>query len=166
MTKSTIRSNLSAYIPDIQASHEKGLDYIFGETNSFSCHVKSFFPCSFKTSFVVAGSPACQQHRWCCLMGLGLPFIRVGGPLPVMGVFKWVYARTQVGISRVFFHEGVGYKYDLVCLILLHRPTVAAKQRHSDTTSDTDPVYLGWLRAASATASTYSCPILRCHYCW
>lgn len=49
MTKSTIRSNLSAYIPDIRASRANGLDYIFGETNSFSCHVTSVFTCGFKT---------------------------------------------------------------------------------------------------------------------
>ena len=80
-------------------------------------------------------------------MGLGLCSIRVGGPLLVMSVFKYVHARTQVGISRVFFHEGVGYKYDLVRLVLLHRPTVAAKQGHLDTTNNTNSVYLGWLAA-------------------
>jgi len=55
-------------------------------------------------------------------MGLGLCVIRVGGPLTVMGVFKYVHARTQVGISKVFFHEGVGYKYNLVRLVLLFAP--------------------------------------------
>lgn len=39
MTKATIRSNLSAFAPDVAASHEKGLDYVLGETNSYSCHV-------------------------------------------------------------------------------------------------------------------------------
>ena len=55
-------------------------------------------------------------------MGLGLCFIRVGDPLPVMSVFNYAHARTQVGISKVFFHEGVGYKYNLVRLLLLHHP--------------------------------------------
>ena len=97
-------------------------------------------------------------------MGLGLCFIRVGGLLPVMGVFKYVHARTQVGISRVFFHEGVGYKYNLVRLVLPHRPTVASKQGHLDTTNNAYPVYLGWLGVAPATASAYSCTILRCRH--
>lgn len=40
MTKSTIRGNLSAFAPDIVATRAQGLDYVFGETNSFSCHVR------------------------------------------------------------------------------------------------------------------------------
>ncbi|KAG6820481.1 hypothetical protein H0H93_016543 [Arthromyces matolae] len=38
MTKSTIRSNISVFKPDIDATRAKGLDYVFGETNSYSCH--------------------------------------------------------------------------------------------------------------------------------
>ncbi|KAF5382078.1 hypothetical protein D9615_004232 [Tricholomella constricta] len=38
MTKSTIRGNLSSFIPDITATRTRGLDYVFGETNSYSCH--------------------------------------------------------------------------------------------------------------------------------
>jgi hypothetical protein len=40
MTKSTIRGNLSIFAPDIQASAAQGLDYVLGETNSYSCHVR------------------------------------------------------------------------------------------------------------------------------
>lgn len=39
MTKSYIRGNLTVFLPDIAATHEKGLDYILGETNSYACHV-------------------------------------------------------------------------------------------------------------------------------
>jgi hypothetical protein len=39
MTKSTIRGNLTVFTPDIAATHAQGLDYILGETNSYSCHV-------------------------------------------------------------------------------------------------------------------------------
>ncbi|KAJ7684908.1 hypothetical protein DFH06DRAFT_1156865 [Mycena polygramma] len=39
MTKSTIRSNLTIYTADVVATHEKGLDYILGETNLYACHV-------------------------------------------------------------------------------------------------------------------------------
>ncbi|KAJ7475659.1 glycoside hydrolase family 79 protein [Mycena latifolia] len=38
MTKSTIRSNLTIYTADVAATHEQGLDYILGETNSYACH--------------------------------------------------------------------------------------------------------------------------------
>ncbi|KAG6879675.1 hypothetical protein C0992_012973 [Termitomyces sp. T32_za158] len=40
MTKSTIRGNLSAFTPDIVATRAQGLDYVFGETNSYSCHIQ------------------------------------------------------------------------------------------------------------------------------
>jgi len=43
MTKSTIRSNLTGFSPDIAATHAKGLDYVLGETNSYSCHVRLCF---------------------------------------------------------------------------------------------------------------------------
>jgi hypothetical protein len=39
MTKATIRSNLTIFVPDITATKAKGLEYILGETNSYSCHV-------------------------------------------------------------------------------------------------------------------------------
>jgi hypothetical protein len=35
---STIRSNLSAFGLDMIATHQKGLEYVLGETNSDSCH--------------------------------------------------------------------------------------------------------------------------------
>lgn len=44
MTKANIRSNLTIFIPDITATKAKGLNYILGETNSYSCHV-SLYQC-------------------------------------------------------------------------------------------------------------------------
>ncbi|KAG6853789.1 hypothetical protein C0991_001378 [Blastosporella zonata] len=38
MTKSTIRGNLTVFVSDIHATLAQGLDYILGETNSYSCH--------------------------------------------------------------------------------------------------------------------------------
>ncbi|KAF8220113.1 glycoside hydrolase family 79 protein [Tricholoma matsutake] len=38
MTKANIRSNLTEFVPDITATKAKGLNYILGETNSYSCH--------------------------------------------------------------------------------------------------------------------------------
>ncbi|KAG6826758.1 hypothetical protein H0H92_014548 [Tricholoma furcatifolium] len=40
MTKSTIRGNLSSFSSDIAATRAQGLDYVFGETNSYSCHIQ------------------------------------------------------------------------------------------------------------------------------
>ncbi|KAJ6577181.1 hypothetical protein B0H19DRAFT_1118496 [Mycena capillaripes] len=36
MTKATIRSNLSDFTPDIQATQDRNLDYVLGETNSYA----------------------------------------------------------------------------------------------------------------------------------
>jgi hypothetical protein len=41
MAKSTIRGNFSAYIPDISAVRAQGLNHVFGETSSYSCHVRT-----------------------------------------------------------------------------------------------------------------------------
>jgi hypothetical protein len=43
MTKATIRGNLTSFAPDAKVVRATGLDYVLGETNSYSCHV------SFKT---------------------------------------------------------------------------------------------------------------------
>lgn len=41
MTKANIRSNLTAFSPDIAATRAQGRPYVLGETNSFSCHVRN-----------------------------------------------------------------------------------------------------------------------------
>ena len=41
MTKASIRGNLTIFAPDARAVLENGIDYVLGETNSFSCHVGS-----------------------------------------------------------------------------------------------------------------------------
>ncbi|KAJ7034931.1 glycoside hydrolase family 79 protein [Mycena alexandri] len=81
MTKATIRSNLSAYIPDIQATQDKGLDYVFGETNSYACQ----------------GAPTVSNTAGAALWTL-----------------DYALFGSQIGISRLFFHEGIGYKYNLI----------------------------------------------------
>ena len=81
MTKSTIRSNLSSFSPDISVVQQRGLDYIFGETNSYSCH----------------GAPGVSNTAGAALWTLDYA----------------LYA-SQIGISRVHFHHGIGYKYNLV----------------------------------------------------
>ncbi|KAJ7475686.1 glycoside hydrolase family 79 protein [Mycena latifolia] len=83
MTKSTIRSNLSSFIPDIQAPQDQDgdLDYVLGETNSYSCH----------------GAPGVSNTAGAALWTL-----------------DYALFASQLGISKVFFHEGIGYKYNLI----------------------------------------------------
>lgn len=38
MAKAGVRGNITQWDDDINASIEQGLTYIFGETNSYSCH--------------------------------------------------------------------------------------------------------------------------------
>jgi hypothetical protein len=81
MTKSTIRGNLSSFNSDISATLQNGLEYVLGETNSYSCH----------------GAPGVSNTAGAALWALDYA----------------LYA-SQIGVSRVHFHEGIGYKYNLV----------------------------------------------------
>lgn len=83
MTKATIRSNLTSFSADIAASNAQGLDYVLGETNSYSCH----------------GAPGVSNTAGAALWAL-----------------DYMLYAPQINISRVFFHEGIGYKYNLVII--------------------------------------------------
>lgn len=83
MTKSTIRSNLSSFNPDISATKAQGLEFILGETNSYACH----------------GAPGVSNTAGAALWALDYT----------------LYA-SQIGITRVHFHNGIGDKYNLVRL--------------------------------------------------
>ncbi|KAG2090896.1 glycoside hydrolase family 79 protein [Suillus discolor] len=87
MTKSYIRGNLSAFIPDIEATLVNGLKYILGETNSISCH----------------GAPNVSNTAGAALW-----------------LLDYTLYATQVGISRLHFHEGIGYKYNLIQPVTLN----------------------------------------------
>ncbi|KAF8920139.1 hypothetical protein CPB85DRAFT_1273623 [Mucidula mucida] len=84
MTKATIRSNLSIYEPDIEATHAKGLEYVLGETNSIPGH-------------------------------------GAAGTSNTAGAALWA---LDYALFAVFFHEGVGYKYNLIQPIELTRSTL------------------------------------------
>ncbi|KAF9000674.1 glycoside hydrolase family 79 protein [Cyathus striatus] len=88
MTKATIRGNLTIFTPDISASRGLGLDYVLGETNSYSCH----------------GAPGVSNTAGAALWTL-----------------DYALFASQIGISRVFFHQGIGFKYNLVQPVTLTR---------------------------------------------
>ena len=81
MTKSTIRSNLTSFNPDIAATKAQGLDYILGETNSYSCH----------------GAPGLSNTAGVALWALDYA----------------LYA-SQIGVTRVHFQNGIGFKFNFV----------------------------------------------------
>lgn len=53
MTKETIRSNLTSFASDAKAVRDQGLDFVMGETNSYSCHVSAFFSVTI-SSFLIS----------------------------------------------------------------------------------------------------------------
>lgn len=81
MTKSTIRSNLTQFSPDISVVQSNNLSYVLGETNSYSCH----------------GAPGVSNTAGAALWAL-----------------DYTLTASQLGIERLYFHEGIGYKYNFV----------------------------------------------------
>jgi len=117
MTKATIRSNLSTFMPDIAASHEKGLDYVLGETNSYSCH----------------GAPGVSNTAGAALWTL-----------------DYLLFATQLNISRVFFHDGIGFKYNLIQPIALTRSTLDGSALSTPLPAHIQPQYYAAIIAAEA----------------
>ncbi|KAJ7274489.1 glycoside hydrolase family 79 protein [Mycena haematopus] len=119
MTKATIRSNLSSYTPDIQATQAKGLDYVLGETNSYSCER--------------AGAPGVSNTAGAALWTL-----------------DYALFASQLGISRVFFHEGIGYKYNLIQPVTLTRSTLDGSTLATPQQPHIQPQYYAAIIAAEA----------------
>ena len=136
MAKDSIRGNLSVFASDIRAVREKGLEYILGETNSYACHVSDtyvFFCMSWVSLLNPAGRSWCEQYGGCGSLDAGLPLLCVSGVLPLRIHLEWklffwfclciLSISSQIGISRIYFHQGIGYKYNLVsiCNFVIHQ---------------------------------------------
>lgn len=123
MTKSTIRSKLSSFNFDIAAVLAKGLTYVLGETNSYSCHVSYSSQSTFlhRSHFFLPGCTWCEQYCWRCTMDVRLPILRVCTLSFVLRTQNLTpgYFRSLIGVSRVFFHQGIGFKYSFVCHFLV-----------------------------------------------
>ncbi|KAJ6607373.1 glycoside hydrolase family 79 protein [Mycena sp. CBHHK59/15] len=119
MTKATIRSNLSSFLPDIQATKDQGLDYVLGETNSYSCH----------------GAPGVSNTAGAALW---------------TRKFTIFHSFSQLGISRVYFHEGVGYKYNLIQPVVLTRSTLDGSTLAVPQQPHVQPQYYAAIVAAEA----------------
>ncbi|KAJ7363940.1 glycoside hydrolase family 79 protein [Mycena albidolilacea] len=117
MTKATIRSNLSSFIPDIQATQSHNLDYVLGETNSYSCH----------------GAPGVSNTAGAALWTL-----------------DYALFSSQLGISKVFFHEGIGYKYNLIQPETLTRSTLDGSPLATPLKPHVQPQYYAAIITAEA----------------
>ncbi|KAL0954722.1 hypothetical protein HGRIS_003675 [Hohenbuehelia grisea] len=121
MSKDTIRGNLTVFAPDIQAVRAKGLDYVLGETNSYSCH----------------GAPGVSNTAGAALWTL-----------------DYALFAPQIGISRVFFHEGIGFKYNLIQPATLTRSTLDASPLPAPLPPHIQPQYYAAIIAAEAIGSS------------
>jgi len=117
MTKSTIRSNLTVFSPDIAATHAQGLDYVLGETNSYACH----------------GAPGVRNTAGAAIWTL-----------------DYVLFAPQIGISQVFFHQGVGYKYSMIQPVTLTRSPLDGTTLATPLPAHIQPQYYGAIIAAEA----------------
>jgi len=70
---------------------------------------------------------------------------------------------TQVGISRLPFHQGVGYKYNFVS-VAIQRDILTLCRASIDLARDSRLLYLEWLSDHS-TSSPYTTTILRGDHC-
>jgi len=123
MTKSNIRGNVSSFSPDIAAVKAQGLDYVFGETNSFSCH----------------GAPNVSNTAGAALWTL-----------------DYTLFASQLGISRVHFHEGVGYKYNLIQPATLTRSILDGSPLSQPLAPHVQPQYYAAIIAGEAIGTTGS----------
>ncbi|KXN91627.1 hypothetical protein AN958_12479 [Leucoagaricus sp. SymC.cos] len=117
MTKSTIRGNLTTFAPDVKAVRDQGLDYVLGETNSYSCH----------------GAPGVSNTAGAALWSL-----------------DYALFSTQIQSSRIFFHEGVGFKYDFIQPVTLTRSTTDATPLPEPLPPHVQPQYYAAIITAEA----------------
>lgn len=63
---------------------------------------------------------------------------------------------SQIGVSRVHFHEGIGYKYSLVKILFPITHLIMLSAPAVDPTCNLDALHFG--RFSPAGTSTASCP--------
>ncbi|KAJ2919071.1 hypothetical protein MD484_g1349, partial [Candolleomyces efflorescens] len=121
MTKSRIREGLKAFEADIQAAKSKGIDYVLGEANSFSCHGAAGVS-------NVAGS--------------------------AIWALDYLLYASQLGISRVYFHQGVGYKFNFIQPTPLSRSPLDNSALSPPRQPYVQPSYYAAIIAAEAIGSS------------
>lgn len=121
MSKANVRSNLTVFTADIQATDDKGLGYILGETGSIACH----------------GAPGVSNTAGAALW-----------------VIDYTLQAATLGIGEVYFHEGVGFKYNFIQPISLDRSTVDGSPLDPPSPPHIQPSFYGGLVIDSFIGST------------
>ncbi|KZV62775.1 glycoside hydrolase family 79 protein [Peniophora sp. CONT] len=120
MNKASIRGNVTAFSPDISAAHALGLPYVFGETNSYSCH----------------GAPGVSDTAGASLWALYVLFSAIAG------------------MERVYFHEGIGYKYNFIQPVTLTRSIDDGSALSTPLAPHIQPAYYAAIIAAEAIGTS------------
>ncbi|XP_006459562.1 hypothetical protein AGABI2DRAFT_201919 [Agaricus bisporus var. bisporus H97] len=120
MTKETIRSNLTSFASDAKAVRDQGLDFVMGETNSYSCH----------------GAPGVSNSAGAALWTL-----------------DYALFSTQIQSSRIYFHEGIGFKYNFFQPIALNRSILDASPLPEPIPPHVQPQYYSAIIALEAIGS-------------
>ncbi|KAF8309017.1 glycoside hydrolase family 79 protein [Clavulina sp. PMI_390] len=121
MDKTSIRGNISTYSSDIAAVQAAGREFVFGETNSYSCH----------------GAPGVSDTAGAAIWTL-----------------DYVLQAATAGIRKVFFHDGVGFKYNLIQPVTLYRDIETGEPLDSPLPAHVQPQYYAAIVAASLIGSS------------
>ncbi|KIY53036.1 glycoside hydrolase family 79 protein [Fistulina hepatica ATCC 64428] len=122
MMKSSIRGNLTIFTPDIIATHNEGLGYALGETNSYACEGSGS-----------QGAPGVSNTAGAALW-----------------LLDYALFAPQIGIEKAYFHNGVGYKYNLLQPVTLTRSIINGSTLASPLPPHIQPTYYAALIAAEA----------------
>lgn len=121
VSKPNIRRGLDALRDDIAAVKSKGLEYVLGEANSFTCHG-------------AAGvSNVASSAVW---------------------ALDYLLYSAQIGISRVYFHQGVGYKFNFLQPTSLTRSPLDNSPLSPPSQPHIEPSYYAAIIAAEAIGSS------------
>lgn len=126
MRKDHVREQLSSFKSDINATFSHGLEYVLGETNSEYLSICLCLHLVISDSPVAIGMTCHGSPGNVKGLSLNPNIIHVLlGVSNTAGAALWTldYSlfATQVGISRLHFHEGVGYKYNFVSVAVQQR---------------------------------------------
>ncbi|KAF8309020.1 glycoside hydrolase family 79 protein [Clavulina sp. PMI_390] len=122
MDKATIKGNVTVFSSDIAAVQAAGRDYIFGETNSYSCH----------------GAPGVSDTAGAAIWTL-----------------DYALQAASTGIRKVFFHDGVGFKYNLIQPVTLYRDIETGQLFDTPLPPHVQPQYYAAVIAASLIGPSY-----------
>ncbi|KZV62776.1 glycoside hydrolase family 79 protein [Peniophora sp. CONT] len=120
MNKAFIRGNVTAFSPDISATHALGLPYVFGEANSYPCHG------------VIGVSDTAGASLWAL----------------------YVLFSAITGVEHVYFHEGIGYKYNFIQPVTLTRSIDDGSALPTPLAPHIQPTYYAAIIAAEAIGTS------------